>query len=191
MNLQRSLIVAVASVLVSVGVVDGQSLGDVARRETERRKEVQAPGKVYTNDNIRGDSTAPATPAPAAPAAAATPTTPAPATGAQPKAGNKAQAEKSGAAKGEKYWKDRLADARTNIDRSKTFAEALQTRINALTADFSARSDPAQRNQIFADRQKALDELERVRKEIDEGTKAIADIQEEGRKAGVPAGWLR
>lgn len=82
-------------------------------------------------------------------------------------------------------------EARTNIDRSKTFAEALQTRINALTADFSARSDPAQRNQIFADRQKALDELERVRKEIDEGTKAIADIQEEGRKAGVPAGWLR
>ena len=74
---------------------------------------------------------------------------------------------------------------------SQTFAEALQTRINALTADFTSRSDPAQRDRIFADRQKALAELDRVRKEIDDGKKAIADIQEEGRKAGVPAAWVR
>ena len=30
-----------------------QSLGDVARREAERRKTVKAPGKVYTNDVLK------------------------------------------------------------------------------------------------------------------------------------------
>ena len=84
-----------------------------------------------------------------------------------------------------------MIDARASVDRSRTFADALQSRINALTADFSARSDPAQRDQIAADRQKALTELDRVRKEIQDGAKAIADIQEEARKAGAPAGWVR
>jgi hypothetical protein len=33
--------------------------------------------------------------------------------------------------------------------------------------------------------------MERVKKEITEHTKALADLQEEARKAGVPPGWLR
>ena len=41
------------------------------------------------------------------------------------------------------------------------------------------------------DRQKALAELDRVQKEIQADTKAIADIQEEARKAAVPPGWVR
>jgi len=53
------------------------------------------------------------------------------------------------------------------------------------------RDDPAQRNVIAVDRQKALAELDRVKKEVAEHQKAITDTQEEGRRAGVPAGWLR
>jgi uncharacterized protein YoxC len=67
----------------------------------------------------------------------------------------------------------------------------LQSRINALATDFAARDDPFQRNQIAADRNKALAELDRVKKEIQDHTKAITDIQDEARKAGVPAGWVR
>ena len=187
MTFHRSLIVAAASLLLSAGVVAGQGLGEVARKEADRRKEVKATGKVYTNETLRDPGPAPTPPPTAAPA------TPPPSAKPDAKAGAGTTAAKAtpDATRGEKYWKDRLASAHEKVDRSKTFAEALQTRINALTTDFTSRSDPAQRDQIFADRQKALAELERVRKEIDEGTKAIADIQEEGRKAGVPAGWLR
>ena len=71
------------------------------------------------------------------------------------------------------------------------FAEALQTRINSLTSDFSARDDPYQRAQLADDRQKALAELSRVKGEIDAGTKLIAEIEEEARQAGVPPGWIR
>ena len=70
-------------------------------------------------------------------------------------------------------------------------AVALQSQINGLTADFAARDDPAQRAKVGTDRQKALTELDRVKKEIQQHTKALADLQEEARRAGVPPGWLR
>jgi hypothetical protein len=176
--------------VLGFALVSAQSLGDVAKREEARRKQVKTPAKVYTHDDLRGDTSAPPPAAPdvQAPSASGTPPV-APATDAQSKAADKAAADDP--KKTEGYWKDRLAKARGDLDRAKTFADALQSRINALTTDFAARSDPAQRAQIGNDRQKALAELDRVKKEIEANTKAISDIQDEGRKAGVPAGWLR
>ena len=176
--------------LTATTFAGAQSLGEVARKEGERRKAVPTAGKTYTNDSLRIE------PAPAAPAASPAAPTPAAdqaaAAAAPSQDAAKGDASKSdGTVKDEAYWKKRLADARTSLDRSKSFADALQSRINALTADFSARSDPAQRAVIGADRQKAVDELARVTKEIQDGTKAITDLQDEARKAGVPAGWVR
>ena len=63
--------------------------------------------------------------------------------------------------------------------------------INGLTADFTARDDPYQRAQIADERQKALAELDRVKQDIEKAKKAITDIEEDARKANVPAGWIR
>jgi hypothetical protein len=63
--------------------------------------------------------------------------------------------------------------------------------VNALTNDFYARDDPAQRAVIASNRNRALAEMERVKQDIVDATRAIADIEEEARKAGVPPGWLR
>ena len=93
--------------------------------------------------------------------------------------------------KTEKYWHDRMDAAREDVRRNQSFAVALQSRINALTAEFTSRDDPYQRAQIGDDRQKALAELDRVNKAIEDGNKAIAQIEEEARKAMVPAGWIR
>ena len=51
--------------LVAAGADDAatQSLGDVARKEAERRGTVAAPGKTYTNDSLTPDFTKPAAPA--------------------------------------------------------------------------------------------------------------------------------
>ena len=178
--------------LLGFALTSAQGLGDIAKREDARRKQVKTPAKVYTNEDLRGGDTGSAAPAPTpvnqAPAQNAAPPA-APAAGEKPKDGEKAAADDP--KKTEAYWKDRMAKARADLDRAKTFADALQSRINALTTDFAARSDPAQRAQIGNDRQKALAELDRVKKEIEANTKAIADIQEEARKTGVPAGWVR
>jgi hypothetical protein len=178
--------VVVAAVSFCAAGVSAQSLGDVARKEEARRKTVKSPGKVYTNESLRPEpSSSTAAPASASPDAVQPNATPPAAS--PPQGDNPANDQK----KDEKYWKDRLSEARTALDRSKTFADALQSRINALTADFTSRSDPAQRAVVERDRQKALAELNRVNQEIKDQTKGITDIQEEARKTGIPAAWYR
>ena len=91
----------------------------------------------------------------------------------------------------EAAWKARMNQAREALRQNEVFAEALQTRINALTTDFVNRDDPFQRAKVGEDRQKALDELDRVKTEIENGKKAIVEIEEDARKANVPPGWIR
>jgi len=206
-SLIRRLVTQVVVVFVALAAIltsgaPAQSLGDVARKEEARRK-ATASGKVYTNDDVRG-APAPAT-SPAQPAAptqgsalpdAAKPDPKSeakPATGGDARAGASAD-PKPGAPAGksdEAAWRERRKSIQDALARAESFAGALQSQINGLTTEFAARDDPAQRNKIGADRQKALTELERVKKEIQQHTKALADLQEEARKAGVPPGWLR
>jgi hypothetical protein len=158
---------------------------------------VKSPAKVYTNDTLPpSDRPAPPpTPAPDAGAASAPSTS---ATTPPAEAGDRPAAPAADAPvpapagpRDEKYWRGRIEAARAAVTRAQTFHDALQSRINALSADFVNRDDPAQRNVIAAERQKALAELDRVKKEIADGQKAIAAIQDDARRAGVPAGWLR
>jgi len=184
-----------AFVLVCAAAASAQSLADVARQEAERRKAVRSSGKVYTNDALHPEPASPGigTGPTAPPAAAAQPATPpapsagAPAppkpTGPEPAAGE--------APKTEADWRKRVAAARDALSRAQIFAEALQTRINVLSADYVNRDDPAQRDVVAAERQKALAELDRVKQEIQQHQKAMTTIQDEARRAGVPAGWVR
>ena len=177
------LLIAAALVFVGVAnVATAQSLGDVAKKEEQRRKTVKSTGKVYTNDQLKADPTpsVPATSATGTPTPAASSPAPAPAPGDD-------SADKGD----EKTWRKKIADARDAQQRSQTFADALQSQLNALTTDFVNRDDPAQRQQIANKRDSVLAEIERVKKEVAAQTKAISDIQEEARRAGVPAGWVR
>lgn len=166
-----------------------QSLADVARKEEERRQKVKEPSKVYTNKDL---ASVPSSSAPASEPAASGTSTSEPAKDDKSKADDKSKpADQKEPAKDQAYWSGRLKQLQTSLDRDQTFAEALQSRINALTTDFVNRADPAQRSVIERDRQKAIAELDRLKKQIVEDKKAIDDLQEEARRAGVPPGWLR
>jgi hypothetical protein len=191
--MKRLVSVFVLTFLAVPVLAIGQGLADVARAEEVRRKSVKAAGKVYTNGDVKGDAgrqpASIAIPAPGAEQPAAT--APEPST-TVPKVDLPAgKVEDTAPAKDQAYWRARITAAREAVERSRIFADALQSRINALTTDFVNRDDPAQRAQLDLERRRALDELERVKKEIADQTKAIADIEEEARKAGVPPGWLR
>ena len=183
-------------------------LGNIAKKEAERRKTVQS-GKVYTNNSLPAapePSSAPATPgssSDAAPAAPSSPTADKSATdksttekaaadttdkGAPPKPVSADPAERK---KEEAAWRERIKNEREALDRAKSFADALQVKINSLNTDFVNRDDPVQRAAIAAERDKSLAEMDRLKKEIAERTKALATIQEDARRAGVPAGWVR
>jgi hypothetical protein len=165
-----------------------QGLADVARAEEARRKALKGQVKVYTNETLRGEDGGepPAPPAPAPPAAAAAPGTTAtskPAPGTTKPAGVDP--------KEEKVWRDRLAGARDALKRSQTFADALQTQINGLYTEFVNMDDPIRRAAIEKKRLSAIAEQDRVKADIVKYTKAITDIEDEARRANVPAGWLR
>ena len=189
MRISRWAAGLVAVLLVSCTVARAQSLGDVAKKEEERRKAIKAPSKVITEEDLKKFGPLPP-PQPASTAAAQ----PAPAGQANAVADKDKAEDKDKAAddaKDEAAWKKRMSDAREQLDRNKSFLEALQSRVNALTTDFYARDDPAQRAELWSQRTKALDEMERIKKEMVDQQKAISDIEEEARKAGIPAGWLR
>jgi hypothetical protein len=168
-----------------------QSLADIARAEEARRQTVQKPAKVYTNTDLRADFTAPTAPAAGPTPAADAPAAAGPGGGASGNATPSTPAEPAAPQKDQAWWSSRMSAARTDLERTRMFAEALQTRINALTTDFVNRDDPAQRAVIEQERNKALAELARVQKDVEAKTKAIADIEDEARRAGVPPGWLR
>ena len=190
-----SVVFAIAVGFFSAAAASGQTLGEVAKKEAERRKGQAQGGKVYTNKDLPASAQKPATPnsvATSTEAPAQTPTDPV-AAATQQKADDAKTptGTPQGEQKDQAYWKGRMAAAREELRRSEMFAEALQTRVNALNKDFNSRDNPAQRSAIGADRTEALNELTRVKQDVERGKKQIADIEEEARKAGVPPGWVR
>ena len=208
MRYQISCTVFATIALAVAAAASGQSLGDVARKEEARRKTV-AQGKAYSNKDLR--DAPPVSPQP--PVAGGTAgksgtaesaPTPDPAKGdaSTSSSPNATETEKDKGAKpsGEApasgsrdqgYWAGRLKELQTQLDRDQTFLTALETRVAALNTDFVNRDDPAQRAVVARDRQKSLEEITRLKQAIQDDRKAIADLQEEARRAGVPPGWLR
>jgi type IV secretory pathway VirB10-like protein len=189
MKKQTALVVvlAAAAVFASGLVASAQSLAAAAQKEAARRKDVKAPVKVFTNDNIK--TVPPAAPQTPPADAAAPPAAPAAGTGGE--AAEEKPPEAPDPQKDPEYWRKRMTDARQARDRNAFLLEAVQSRINALTTDFYARDDPYQRAQIELERNKALRELDFMTKQQAELEKKIADIEEEARRANVPPGWLR
>ena len=176
----------------SVASVSAQSLAEIARREEARRQGVETPSKVYTNADLRGGGVLTTT---APPASGGVDSVPLPGTVAgaveAPSEDDGAELEPDEPPQDEEFWRTRITAAREGLSRNELFKEALQNRVDGLFADFTARDDPFQREEIAAQRRDALAELERLQGEIDRQTQAVADIEEEARRDGVPPGWLR
>jgi hypothetical protein len=166
------------------------SLGDVAKKEAERRKTQPATGgKVYTNKDLPESAQKPATATQTSPAEGSAP--PDPVAVATEQKAAAAPDKPEGGPKDESYWKKRMAEAREELRRNEVFVGALQTRVNTLNRDFANRDNPAQRRGLADDRSEAMGELTRVKGDVERAKKQIADIEEEARNSGVPPGWLR
>lgn len=184
----RLIAVVVAAALLVPAVLSGQSLASVAKKEEERRKAVKVSGKVYTNSDLKADITASPVPSPTnASAAAPVPSSQVPSVNLPGGTVTDSDADP----KDEAYWRSRMSEARSSLERLRIFSDALQSRLNALATDIVNRDDPAQRSQLELERQRALAEMERVKLEMADQMQAIAEIEEDARKAGVPPGWLR
>jgi hypothetical protein len=166
---------------VRAGAVLAQapSLVELALKEQERRKTLKGTASKVYSDKDLPKSGPPVVASAVPPTPAVIPPEPQPAEA------------KPDDQKDEAWWRARIAQAREAQRRAEAFAEALQSRINALSTDVVNRDDPYQRAKIADDRLKALAELQRVTTEIEQSKKEIVDIEEDARKANVPPGWLR
>jgi hypothetical protein len=185
MHRHLTAVSACVSLLVSVPVF-GQDLAALAKKAEESRKTSTKETKVYTNADAGNVLAATATPsadkgkpAPADDPAAKT---------AQPPAADAGQATEN--QKDQAYWAEKLKTLQSQLERDMVFADAIQTRINILSADL-VNNDLGQRPAIEQERNRALAELARLQKSILDDRKAIADFDDEARRAAVPPGWLR
>ena len=190
--------VVVVAALFSPGglapVTAQESLAEVARREQERRQSIKQAAKVLTNKDL-GAVPAIAPPPATATTPAADGTTPAAEAGTDGATAAPAPADgaKPGPepARDQAYWSSRAKELQGQLTRNETFAVALQSRINALANEYTNQSDPIQQAAVASERQKSIDELNRLTRQIADDKTAIATLQEDARRAGVPPGWLR
>jgi hypothetical protein len=183
------LVSAMQSTGVQQGAL-GQKLPEVVKAEEERKKTIKKPSKVYTNTNLKPEPRPAAPPPSTAPSAPSGSATPGNATPGNATPGNASPAAPTDG-KDQGYWSSRIGAARAAQQRTQMFADSLQSRINALTTDFVNRDNPVERQKIEETRKASLAELERVKKELADHAKTIADIEDEARRANVPAAWLR
>jgi hypothetical protein len=69
--------------------------------------------------------------------------------------------------------------------------EALQSKINSLRRDSVNFDDPNKQRKAREELQAALTELDRNQKIVTEDQKAVSAIQDDARRANVPASWIR
>jgi hypothetical protein len=164
-----------------------QGLADLAKKSEDAKKAAEKKkntGKKYTNADAGNVQAATALSSPGGGSAAK---------GAAGGANGAAEtpAAPAGDGKDQSYYSGKARELRAALDRDTVMLSAMQTQINSLTTDFVNRDDPAQRGQIQSDRNRALEELARLQKQIDADKKAISDFEDEARRSNVPPGWLR
>lgn len=162
-----------------------------AAREKRRREDRPRASVVIDNDNLAsfgagGQVTVMA------------PGTGAPPVGEEEAAGDASVGAESAAAPGEggprdeAYWRGRARDLRTRWADAAREIERLEDRTAQLRWDFYAEDDPYYRDErIKPEWDRALDELRRARQDARAYRDDLAELIEEGRRAGALPGWLR
>jgi hypothetical protein len=158
----KRLASALAALCLSATLVSAQSLVEIAKKEKERRKKLDAAGKqAFTENDLRGGPRFPA----AAPAKSEEAST---AAGAAEASSPDAAAEVDPTTT-QSYWRERVSGINKKI-------QELEARLSSPELNSDRRG---------ADRRQAAErDLERARNE----KQALAD---EARRKGIPPGWLR
>lgn len=202
----RTWPISLILITLSGATLLSQSLADVARKEEERRKSVEKPGRVYTDRDL---PPVPAGGAAATPPPAGTESTSSASAGAatasKDPAGEKAPDERAADAaagskktvpvaprvkRDEEHWRERAQLIRSRLDRLRADAAAIEGRIARLTAEL-AGAPPPRATALRTEIRQATEDLSRFQKEIPLIDQEWATFEERVRVAKVPADWVR
>ena len=198
LRLSRALLATgCVTLLVSAGPAYPQSLGDVARREAERRKELaRTAGRVYTNEDL-GAIDAPTMPSEPVQAAAPTPPEETAKPSGESATGPTVTEEdpvthtiniKTTAPAREKrtepYWRGRAKELRGRLAKSSADLAAAQSGLSALEG---GPQTPA----TVRERAVAAAMVERLQEEVRSQQLDVTKLQMQAEMNKVPAEWIR
>ena len=159
-----------------------QSVADIARKERERQRVTKS--RVVTG--VGTLRPAPVTPAPGT----------APTTTAQTAGTTTTPAKPSGATdnqgRDEQFWRTAFQKARDDAKRAEARVALLDLKVKDLNTQLMRQGDVYNRERrIGPEIAAAQKELDDARRDAEQATKTITDLEESLRKSGGPAGWAR
>ena len=176
-----------------------KSLGEVAREKkaaspaakTPSPSPEPSPGRVFTNEDLPAQPSPPAiaSPGPAGTGRGTVTTLPKSAEVPAPPASSGS----SDAAQREAAWRGRASALRDAITAAEKSIPEIEDRIAGLRNDRNPTNlmDPNREQNRQAEIAKAQAELESMRAGLERSRQALADLEEEARRKGIPPGWLR
>lgn len=171
---------------------NAQTIADIARQERANRKSTPKTAAPITNERAakaKGSEVSSA-PVPAPPTFSPLPT-PAAGDTAAAKPAEPAQApEPKKDSRDEQWWRSEFDKVRVDIRRAENQVAVAQLELNATSRDFLTRSyDPDGRGPAAISAANA--KLDAAQKSADQARGRLAQLDEELRRAGAPAGWGR
>jgi len=186
----RTVAAALLFLTAAVQIAAAQSLGDVARREAERRKQA-ASGRVYTNGDLAPvDPPAPsAAPIPVEAATGSggdTPNTPAPTQEAQPanNGGGEPVIVKGREKRDEQYWRALARDVRGRLAKATADVAARDARLAEIDAGPQTPTTVREREVISAT-------LSRLQRDARSHSEELTRFMTRAQLAKVPEDWIR
>ncbi len=90
-----------------------------------------------------------------------------------------------------KFWEAAFAEARTALETAVNQRMVLELRMNNLRNAFLQQADGTTRQHIEGEMAKTLQEVEQARQNEQAARQAVADLERQAARAGVPAGKIR
>ena len=177
---------ACALLLPTAGVLRGQSLADLAKREKERREKITTETKVITNHDTHryrgGAVTTMTLPPPAKPAEEKLEAPPATA---------KADEEPTDLqGRPESFWRQTMTDARKKVHELENEANVLVLKLADLQNRFYREDSGFKQQDIQREIQKTLYEQDLSKENLAKAKDQLADLEKEARRSGALPGWL-
>jgi hypothetical protein len=184
------MLLSASLLLGSIGL--SQSLGEMGRKEKERREKITAAGKPITNDEsaryragavTTGTPTAPTTPDKTGVAQGAQ------APGAKLAAGTDEPVDFEG--RPESFWRASFAEARKRVQDLQNEGNAIVLKINDLQNRFYREDDGFKQQTIQRDIQKSFYEQDLNKENLAKAKDQLQSLEKEARKSGALPGWIK
>jgi len=185
----RLTIAVTASVLILSSIGFPQSLGDLARKERERREMIKNESKPITNTDAPKYKGGPITTA-SYPPGASMPVDekPGPTRAAAGRAAHDKLTDLLG--RPESFWRQTMSEARQRVEDLENEANVLTLKLAGLQTRFYAESDGFKQQQIQREIQKTIYEQDVNKANVARAQTRLHELDTEARKSGALPGWL-